>query len=200
MVKQSRPGGKSHSYSRLFFFLHRAWSKSETFRQVRLFAWSKWQTRPGKTNISLTPGYPFLSTEPGVRVRLFTRLKQQTRPGKNSHRLLQSFLSSLQSLVQEWDFSPGQSGKQDLVKNLTLTPGFSLCRAWCKSETFHQVKAANKTWWRISLLLQSLWRKKETSDSALTLIRGMFVSVLVLTLSIPLQTKSPPVCHLGRPT
>lgn len=122
MVKQSRPGGKSHSYSRLFFFLHRAWSKSETFRQVILFARSKWQTRPGKTNISLTPGYPFLSTEPGVRVRLFTRLKQQTRPGKNSHRLLQSFLSSLQSLVQEWDFSPGQSGKQDLVKNLTLTP------------------------------------------------------------------------------
>ena len=44
-----------------------------------------------------------------------------------------------------------------MAKNLTHYSRlfFSLCRAWCKSETFHQIKAANKTWQKVPLLLQA---------------------------------------------
>ena len=102
------------SYSRLSFSLYRARSKSETFHQVKA-ANKTWQKLS-----PFTPVFSFLFAEPGARVRLFTRSKRQTRPGEESHSY--SRLFSLQCLVQEWDFLPGQCGKQDLVKNLTLTP------------------------------------------------------------------------------
>ena len=99
----AKPGWKSRSYSRLSFFLHRAWSKSktspsETFCQVKV-ANETWQKKAHSySRLFFFLHRAWSKSETFCQVILFARSKWQSRPGKKISLLLQALLFSSQSL------------------------------------------------------------------------------------------------------